>query len=85
MDGTKPAMESNAEETQEEGQESKGIKHPQTFAHFFAPFVFSMGDICASLSGLTYLHLTHQRPFFLLRFVLLLIVVGLNQQREFIL
>lgn len=58
MDGTKPAMESNAEETQDEGQESKGtLKHPQTFARFFLLF-FSMGDICASLSGLTYLLLT---------------------------
>lgn len=35
MDGTKPAMESNAEETQDEGQESKGtIIQPLTFAPF---------------------------------------------------
>lgn len=33
MDGTKPAMESNAEETQDEGQESKGtLNQPLTFA-----------------------------------------------------
>lgn len=35
MDGTKPAMESNAEETQDEGQESKGTQ--------------SAADICAFL------------------------------------
>lgn len=36
MDGTKPAMESNAEETQDEGQESKGTLNPQlAFARFW--------------------------------------------------
>lgn len=41
MDGTKPAMESNAEETQDEGQESKGtIIQPLTFAPFRVFFFF---------------------------------------------
>lgn len=35
MDGTKPAMDSNAEETQDEGQESKGTRHQSpSSAHF---------------------------------------------------
>lgn len=35
MDGTKPAMETNPEETQDEGQESKGtLNQPLTFARF---------------------------------------------------
>lgn len=35
MDGTKPAMEPNAEETQDEGQESKGTRNGLlTFACF---------------------------------------------------
>lgn len=44
-------MESNAEETQDEGQESKGtLKQPLTFARFCRLFC-----VCASLRGLTYL------------------------------
>lgn len=54
MDGTKPAMESNAEETQDEGQESKGTLNPQLafarFWHFFPP-VFGDICVCASASG----------------------------------
>lgn len=45
MDGTKPNMDSNAEENQDEGQESKGTPR-QRFRVFLCPF----GDIraCAS-------------------------------------
>lgn len=51
MDGTKPAMESNAEETQDEGQESKGtLNLPLSFACFSVSIC-----VCASRGGLTYL------------------------------
>lgn len=41
MDGTKPAMESNAEETQDEGQESKGtLSRPPKFASFVLCFLW---------------------------------------------
>lgn len=48
MDGTKPNMDSNAEENQDEGQESKGMPR-QRFSLFLCPF----GDIraCASPSA----------------------------------
>lgn len=55
MDGTKPAMESNAEETQEEGQESKGTQSAAEICAFLW-FFFPFGDVrvCASPSGFTY-------------------------------
>ena len=57
MDGTKPAMESNAEETQDEGQESKGTSAPPLTAARLCVFPPPprLETRCASLGGLTYL------------------------------
>lgn len=58
MDGTKPAMESNAEETQDEGQESKGtLNPPLAFARFWHFFLLSLETFASApaRAGLTYL------------------------------
>lgn len=49
MDGTKPNMDSNAEENQDEGQESKGTPRQRFLCVFLRPF----GDMraCASPSA----------------------------------
>lgn len=51
MDGTKPVMESNAEETQDEGQESKGTRNQPLTCFFLLLFILiSFGDICVCAS-----------------------------------
>lgn len=51
MDGTKPAMDSNAEETQDEGQESKGTIVRLSLCVYIYLYVYIVfGDVCASAS-----------------------------------